>query len=195
MDNTRKHGGPSPEPPKIHPVPPPVAPSVVPPDFDRLLTRIGYVNYAWTNTESLLIHVLAGLLDARPHSAKGTATIIHLTLNTTRARIDLIERLCKQADAPLPPEAIKRILKLMSDMKRLSGIRNQLNHSLYAFDPELGIMRSIQMRIADRKAGLTYGREKDLGRDSVEELDSVLDQIRGANAALWSVISDYELPS
>ena len=50
------------------------------------------------------------------------------------------------------------------------------------------------MKIADRKAGLTYGREKELGRDSVEELDSVLAQIRGANAALWNVISEYGLP-
>lgn len=182
MDNIGKRAGPV------------TAPPVVPPDFDRLLTRIGYVNYAWTNTESLLIHVLAGLLDARPHTAKNTATIIHLTLNTTRARIDLIERLCKQENPPLPADATSRIVKLMSEMKRLSAIRNQLNHSLYAFDPELGIMRSIQMKIADRKAGLTYGREKELGRDSVEELDSVLAQIRGANAALWNVISEYDLP-
>jgi hypothetical protein len=125
-----------------------------------------------------MIHLLAGLIDANARSAKETATIIHLTLNTTRARIDLIERLCKRDHGPLPPEAHERILKLTSEMKRLSAIRNQLNHSLYAFDPILGIMRSIQMRIADRKAGLTYGREKDLGQDSVEELDSVLTQIR-----------------
>ena len=91
MDNIGKRTGPV------------TAPPVVPPDFDRLLTRIGYVNYAWTNTESLLIHVLAGLLDARPQTAKSTATIIHLTLNTTRARIDLIERLCKQETRPCLP--------------------------------------------------------------------------------------------
>ncbi|MBV7407672.1 hypothetical protein KJP29_01640 [Maritimibacter sp. DP1N21-5] len=167
----------------------------VPPDFDRLLTRIGYLNYAWTNTESLLIHVLAGLLDAARPSAKETATIIHLTLNTTRARIDLIERLAKREGNPLPKEAIDRILKLTHDMKRLSGIRNQLNHSLYAFDANQGIMRSIQMKIADRKSGLKYGQEKPLGRESVEELDEVLSQIRAANAALWSVILDYDLPA
>ena len=60
-------------------------------EFDDFLLLIGRLNYTWTNTESLLIHLIAGLsaLD------KEIATVIFLTLNTTRARIDLVERLSK----------------------------------------------------------------------------------------------------
>jgi hypothetical protein len=49
------------------------------------------MNYMWTNTESLLIHVIAGLCG----TDKDKAVIIFLTLNTTRARIDLVDRLAK----------------------------------------------------------------------------------------------------
>ena len=61
-------------------------------DFDQLLLLIGRLNYSWTNTESLLIHMVAGLSG----TDKETATIIFLTLNTTRARVDLVERLAKR---------------------------------------------------------------------------------------------------
>ena len=61
-------------------------------DFDAFLLLIGKLNYTWTNTESLLIHLIAGLCKID----KNTALIIFLTLNTTRARIDLVNRLAKR---------------------------------------------------------------------------------------------------
>lgn len=162
----------------------------VPPEFDRLLTRVGYINYAWTNTESLLIHLLAGLVP----TDKETATIMHLSLNTTKARIDLIERLTKREHAALPRAALERIRALMKAMRRLSAIRNQLNHALYAFDPRAGTMRSIQMRIADRKTALRVGAEKPLTAASVGELDEVLADLRKVNTDIWALISTYGFP-
>src|SRR5690606_19719245 len=61
------------------------------PRFQEILLLIGQLNYTWTNTESLLIYLIAGL--ARVD--KETAIVIFLTLNTTRARIELVERLAK----------------------------------------------------------------------------------------------------
>jgi hypothetical protein len=61
------------------------------PVLQNILLLVGQLNYAWTNTESLLIHLIAGL--ARVD--KEAAIIIFLTLNTTRARLDLVERLAK----------------------------------------------------------------------------------------------------
>ena len=52
--------------------------------FHEILLLIGQLNYTWTNTESLLIYLIAGLANVD----KETAVIIFLTLNTTRARID-----------------------------------------------------------------------------------------------------------
>jgi hypothetical protein len=57
----------------------------LPENFDDLLLLVGRLTYSWAKTESLLIHLIAGL--ARVD--KETAVVIFLTLNTTRARVDL----------------------------------------------------------------------------------------------------------
>ena len=59
--------------------------------FQEVLLLVGQLNYTWTNTESLLIHLIAGL--ARVD--KETAVVVFLTLNTGKARIELVERLAK----------------------------------------------------------------------------------------------------
>ena len=59
--------------------------------FDEILLLVGRLNYTWTNTESLLLHLIAGLSG----TTKDVAVVIFLTLNTTRARVDLVERLAK----------------------------------------------------------------------------------------------------
>jgi hypothetical protein len=64
--------------------------------FHEILLLIGQLNYTWTNTESLLIYLIAGLAKVD----KETAIVIFLTLNTTRARIELVERLAKMASTP-----------------------------------------------------------------------------------------------
>ncbi len=152
--------------------------------------RIGQINYAWTNTESTLIHLMAGLIP----TDTSTATVIHLTLNTTRARLDLVERLSKRQNCPVPAEAISRIIAICKQMKKLSGLRNRLNHCLYAFDSDGGPVRAIQMRIADRKNSLAYGAETVLDRAELAEIDLALREIQTLNEDIWSVVSDYAMP-
>ena len=50
------------------------------PRFQEILLLIGQLNYTWTNTESLLIYLIAGLAQVD----KETAIVIFLTLNTRR---------------------------------------------------------------------------------------------------------------
>ncbi|WP_417249263.1 hypothetical protein [Celeribacter sp.] len=161
-----------------------------PKDFDAFLMRIGQINYAWTNTESTLIHLMAGLIP----TDTSTATIIHLTLNTTRARLDLVDRLAKRQNCPLPADAIHRILTISKRMKKLSGLRNRLNHCLYAFDQDGGPVRAIQMRIADRKNSLAYGAETVLDEAELAEIDLALRDIQTLNEDIWSVVCDYDMP-
>lgn len=161
-----------------------------PPEFDGFLLRIGRINYAWTNTESLLIHLIAGMVP----TDKDTATIIHLTLNTSRARLDLVDRLAKRKSCPLPKVARTRILEASKRMKRLSGLRNRFNHSIYAFDAEGGPVRAIEMRIADRKSGLRLGSETALDPATQAELDIALAEIQEVNREIWSICADHGLP-
>ena len=114
-----------------------------PVEFDDFLLRVGKLNYSWTNTESLLIHVIAGLTGVE----KDVALVIFLTLNTTRARIDLVQRLAKMECTSVPER--KRILNVTNRIMKLSALRNRYNHCIYAFDADGGNPRSILMRIAD----------------------------------------------
>lgn len=160
------------------------------PDFDEFLLRIGRMNYAWTNTESLLIHLIAGLVPCD----KDTATILHLTLNTSRARLDLVDRLSKREPCPVPAAARGKILDVSARMKRLSGLRNRLNHSLYALDSEGGPVRAIEMRIADRKKGLRLGGETALDNATLAEFDAALDDIQAINREIWAILVEFHLP-
>ena len=52
-------------------------------DLDAILLRVGRMNYSWSNTESLLIHLLAGLAQVR----QDVAVVLFLSLPSTRARV------------------------------------------------------------------------------------------------------------
>lgn len=164
------------------------APRSSPVEFDQLLLLIGRLNYSWTNTESLLIHMVAGLSG----TDKETATIIFLTLNTTRARIDLVERLAKM-DRRNQPEK-DRVLEATGDLMRLSALRNRYNHCIYAFDAESGSARTILMRIADRKSDLRIGQVADVDEQAIADIGTSLRELAALNRRIWDLIREYHYP-
>jgi hypothetical protein len=162
---------------------------VLPADFDRIMLLIGRLNYSWTNTESLLIHVIAGLAG----TSKETAVIIFLTLNTTRARVDLIERLAKMESRD--PEERARVLTLTRQLIGLSGLRNRYNHCIYSFDPDGGAPRTIQMRIADRRDAIKIGQTDVLDAEARAEIDTAIARLGELNRTFWQLIADYAYPA
>ncbi|WP_370211227.1 hypothetical protein [Roseovarius sp.] len=158
-------------------------------DFDTVLLLVGRLNYAWTNTESLLIHLIAGLSG----TDKEIATVTFLTLNTTRARIDLVERLSKldRVDAA----ERKAILGLTGRIQRHSALRNRYNHCIYAFDPDGQHPRTIQMRIADRKDKLLMGQDTPLDEAALDEIRAALDALAEINRDIWQFISAHKYPA
>lgn len=156
--------------------------------FDRLIMQIGRLNYLWTNTESLLIHLIAGL----SATDKEVAVIIFLTLNTTRARIDLVERLAKmEGRAPADRDLI---LEQTRRLGRLSAIRNKYNHCIYSFDRESGNPRTILMRISDRKTDIKIGRSDTVDDDEMARIDETLAELTNANRDIWRVIQALGYP-
>ena len=156
--------------------------------FDDFLLKIGKLNYTWTNTESLLIHVIAGLAGCD----KETAVIIFLTLNTSRARVDLVERLAKlpRVDA----NEREAVLALAREMTRLSSLRNRYNHCIYAFDPENGSTRTILMRISDRKKDIRVGEAHDIDEEAIAEIDDTLRKLADLNSRFWKLAQRYGYP-
>lgn len=157
-------------------------------DFDDFLLLIGKLNYTWTNTESLLIHLIAGLSGMD----KEIATVVFLTLNTSRARIDMVERLSK-LDRIAKPER-DRTLALTSRIQNQSALRNRYNHCIYAFDSEGGHPRSILMRIADRKDKLMMGQINDLDAEAADNIKSAIAELGAINRDIWQAVSDFGYP-
>lgn len=164
-------------------------PGGLPEDFDDLLLLIGRLTYSWTNTESLLIHLIAGL--ARVD--KDTALVIFLTLNTTRARVDLVERLAKLER--VPAEQRRRVLELTGEFMKLSALRNRYNHSIYAFDTENRRARTILMRITDRKDTIKMGLSMELDEGSRKDMEAALATLADLNGRIWLLIRDAGFPA
>lgn len=158
-------------------------------NFDSLLLLTGRLNYAWTNTESLLIHLIAGLAK----TDKDRAVVIFLTLNTTRARVDLVERLAKLDDTPVVQRT--RVLEFTQAMMKYSSLRNRYSHSIYAFDPESGDARTIMMRIADRKDGLKIGRSDEINAAAITNIETAIADLGVLNKRCWAIIRDFGYPA
>ncbi len=150
--------------------------------FDEALLLVGRLNYSWTNTESLLIHLIAGLAG----TGKDAAVIIFLTLNTTRARLDLVERLAKMPGRA--DDERKAILVITGRLARLAGMRNRYNHCIYAFDPEGGPVRTIQMRIAARRDEIRVGRSTLLDAAALEEILRAIEALEALNRDIWATV-------
>ncbi len=159
------------------------------PALNDILLMVGQVNYAWTNTESLLIHLIAGL--ARVD--KETAIIIFLTLNTTRARLDLVERLAKMARTSEPCR--DDVLSVTAALGREARVRNKYNHCIYSFDPDGSNAKTILMRIFDDKKNIKYGKTELIDAREMDRLHASRRALEVINRKIWKIIRDYGFPS
>jgi hypothetical protein len=154
---------------------------------EKLLLLVGQLNYAWTNTESLLIYVIAHLMA----TSKDAAIVTFLTLNTTRARLDLIERLAKLSSTSAPDH--EAVIDIANRMKHAARLRNKFNHCIYAFD-ENGEIESTQlMRIADFPDNLRYGKVESIDEKEMKRMSETIADIVVVNRSLWKFITDRRI--
>jgi hypothetical protein len=153
-----------------------------------VLLVVGQLNYTWTNTESLLIYLIAGLAKVD----KETAIIIFLTLNTTRARIELVERLAKMKKTPA--DCRKAVLAVTEQLNKQAKLRNKYSHCIYSFD-ETGTEATTQlMRIADGKDAVRYGKIEKLDDAEIKRIQASIDAITKINTGVWEIVDDYGFP-
>ncbi|ASY70585.1 hypothetical protein [Sinorhizobium fredii] len=156
--------------------------------FHEILLLIGQLNYTWTNTESLLIYLIAGLANVD----KETAVIIFLTLNTTRARIELVERLAKMAKTP--SERRQEILAVTHQLGKQAKLRNKYSHCIYSFD-ETGDQASTQlMAIFDSKDTIKYGKIEQIDDVELARISEAIDQIMKINKGIWGIVERHSFP-
>ncbi|TPN85529.1 hypothetical protein FJ987_10450 [Mesorhizobium sp. CU2] len=158
------------------------------PRFQEILLLVGQLNYTWTNTESLLIYLIAGLAK----TDKETAIIIFLTLNTTRARIELVERLAKMQKTPAACR--EAVLGVTGKLTRQAKLRNKYSHCIYSFD-ESGTHGSTQlMRIVDGKDDVKYGKIEALDDKEMSRINESIKDIGAINQDIWSIVIENSFP-
>lgn len=158
-------------------------------NLHEILLLLGRLNYTWTNTESLLIYLIAGLAAVD----KEKAAVIFLTLNTTRARIDLVERLAKLGSTPAVCR--QEVLDLTRSLLRESGLRNKFNHCIYSFDPENGRGMTQMMRISDNKEDIKYGKVESLDQAEIQKIRNCIASLGSINRDVWQLVRRYNFPT
>lgn len=157
-------------------------------EFQTFLALMGRLNYTWTNTESLLIHMIAGLAGV----SKEVATVIFLTLNTSRARIDLVERLAKLDTQK--PDLREEVLSLTRDMHKTLKLKNKYNHCIYSFDNEGRNASTILMRISDQKHKIEYGKSSPINDREITLVRETIQKTQTLNKALWEFFKQRKFP-
>ena len=178
---------PAQSPSTAHPAPPVTEPPLPEAELDAVLLRVGRLNYAWSNTESLLIHLMAGLTGM----TQNAAVVVFLSVPATRGRIELVERLAK---LQLVPGAQQReLLALTARFAKLSTVRHRYNHSIWSFQDD-GSVATILMRIADRRDRIHMGRKQNLDGDELAELDRELARMSALNRDIWDFLRRHDFP-
>jgi hypothetical protein len=154
------------------------------PSMEAILQMVGRLNYTWTNTESLLIYLIMALTG----TSKDAAAVVFLTLNTSRARLDLIDRLSKlDSNSGTRDE----VLQISASLKREGKLRNKFNHCIYSFD-ENGQLDSTQlMRIAEHGDDLRYGKVEPLDDRELQRIESSIAAIASVNRDIWAFIGRH----
>lgn len=171
-----------------------------PPDFDvieqasrypaegrlRWMALIGDLNFAWSNTESLFIYVLMLLLD----TDEPAAAIVFATLNTTRARLDLVERLAKirVRDRALGEE-LAEVTKAFSASTRL---RNELNHATFVLNEAGDITHTQAMKLEERRGSLRFGVRETVDQARMDKVAAAVADLYALNRKIWGLLSDLE---
>lgn len=153
---------------------------------NTIMAMIGNLVFSWSNNESMFIYVLMLLLGTDEKSA----AIVFVTLNTTRARLDLIRRLAKARvrDAGIMQE----LDKLIERFNAYTRVRNEFNHCTFTMNEEGEITHTHALRIVERRQSLRIGTVREMGRERIDEIVDVIDKLKHFNRDIWAFLPRLE---
>jgi hypothetical protein len=154
---------------------------------EELFLLVGKLNYAWTNTESLLIYLLSFIMGTR----KEVAIVTFLTLNTSRARLDLIERLLRLQSTDAQARDV--LVPVLARMRAAARIRNNYNHSIYSFDENGEIDSTQLMRIADHGNTLRYGKIQTIDAAEMAKIEGAISEIVDINKLILEFVGQHNI--
>lgn len=162
-----------------------IAPDTAP-QRTRILALIGNLVFTWSNNESMFIYVLMVLLETDFSSA----AITFVSLNTTRARLDLIRRLAKSKCTD--PEVLRKLEQLMDRFNECTKVRNEFNHCIYQLDGMGRITHTNVLKIVESKRGIRFAEQRSFDEKRVEEISVAIRRLTDLNRELWAFLPDLE---
>jgi hypothetical protein len=147
-----------------------------------ILALIGNLVFSWSNNESLFIYLLMLLL----RTDQTSAAIVFATLNTTRARLDLIQRLAKvQIKDPAIAKALSKLISRFGDCTR---IRNEFNHCMYMVDDHGEITHTHSIKIVETRKKLEFGEVRAMDDKRLKEMIETTRELKALNRDIWNFL-------
>jgi hypothetical protein len=148
----------------------------------NLLALIGQLVFSSSNNESLLIYILMVLLETDEPSA----AIVFSTLNTTRARLDLVSRLVKIkiADREMRDE-LEQVVKEFNDAQQ---VRNEFLHAMYTVDGKGAITHTQTMRFIMKGGKVSFGEQNPIDQKRLDGILKALRDLRSLNRTIWDLL-------
>lgn len=151
-----------------------------------ILALIGNLVSSWSNNESLFIYVLMILLK----TDQASAALTFATLNTTRARLDLIQRLAK---IMIKDKALDRSLsKIIDRFNETTHVRNEFNHCMYIVDSGGQITHTQSMRIVQTRSSLQFGEMKPMDEARLKGMVKTIKEMTRINRDIWDLLPRLE---
>lgn len=152
----------------------------------RVLALIGNLVFAWSNNESMFIYLLMILLRTDLQSA----AVVFMTLNTTRARLDLIRRLAKsKIGDPLMMRKLERMIERFNDCTK---VRNDFNHCIYQVDASGMITHTSVLRLRETKSSVEIDEMRPFDDKRMRELTKTIKSLTLLNREIWAFLPELE---
>jgi hypothetical protein len=147
-----------------------------------VLALIGNLVFSWSNNESMFIFVLMILM----RTDERTAAIVFATLNTTRARLDLVSRLARERITD--KEVFSELSTIVERFNEHTRARNELTHCHFSLDKTGEITHTQTMRISETASGVRLGASRRMDQDRLNEMARVIRALRQLNRQLWNFL-------
>jgi ribosome-interacting GTPase 1 len=122
---------------------------------------------------------------------KIAAAIVFSTLNTTRARLDLIQRLAK---AKISDRDLLRALdKLVDRFSQATRDRNEFNHCIYAVNEQGEITHTQTMRVREVRGRIQFGEIRKLDQERIKEMLGSIRDLKQLNREIWDILPRLEV--
>lgn len=148
----------------------------------QLMVLIGNLAFSWSNNESMFIYLIMLLLD----TDETAAAVVFSTLNTTRARIDLIRRL---ALLRINDKSISRELdELIARFDVSTRLRNEFNHAVFDVDAKGDITHTRSLRLVEKRGKLKFGETQAVNSKRLRELSGAISELVSLNRDIWDFL-------